>query len=320
MSSFDSHQKHIYNIFHKREEIKNMNKQEEKKTNKIRKRYQEGGVLDRVRTIFLTEYILKNLCLPVNENYNSILINELGVKDPKEISYIITYLIWKGYFSQNKEFKFSLDREIIYGLYGIDVIEGQGVCLNIATILCDVLKKLNMDAFLVSCNTDKISKINDELQFDIERNKNENTSIKHRFLDIFPMLLKISDHIVVAVHENDKYFLVDPTNLAFMNFDDFLQARYIGISTKVPLQVYGTYFTEFSKSGEDIVNFFIESYKKRAIITHEVAKTHQEQASDLCRRESALFDDFHNEIHSDIDETVKFLRLNKNIKKSKYAK
>ena len=82
----------------------------------------------------------------VLENYK-MLAEDLKLDTALEKSHLFTYLLWNGYFSKTKEHSYDKNhRKNIFGLYALDLVRGNGVCLNYAdglkkylqTFVCDV--------------------------------------------------------------------------------------------------------------------------------------------------------------------------------------
>ena len=80
------------------------------------------------------------------ENYNELLSKmsslskELNFQNSLELNILFSYLLWNGYLSKDKEYKFSSnDKKNIPGLFFSDIMDGRGVCLNNTEMLKDFL-------------------------------------------------------------------------------------------------------------------------------------------------------------------------------------
>ena len=91
------------------------------------------------------------------------------------------YLLWNGYFSHNKEFQFNPYTEKYNSrkIYGLDVVLGTGVCLNIADLQREVFYNMGFDAHIITCNMDDLEKVRykpaikrDMIENNIHYNKN----------------------------------------------------------------------------------------------------------------------------------------------------
>lgn len=94
---------------------------------------------------------LKENNIYLQEKYDIILksyINltkSLNIQKPIDLCLFFDYLLREGYFSLNKEFKYSDDNKTI-GAYSI--ISGTGVCLNMSLMLIDYLKAFGIESKL----------------------------------------------------------------------------------------------------------------------------------------------------------------------------
>ena len=67
------------------------------------------------------------------------LFKELYIINPLEIKIVYEYLLYNGYFSIDKKFKFSTDnRKLNIYIPGADIIRGNGVCINISDMLKEI--------------------------------------------------------------------------------------------------------------------------------------------------------------------------------------
>lgn len=98
----------------------------------------------------------------INSAYNEIIDNyakfmkEMELTNPIQIGTMHANMVEDGYLSLNNKFEF--DRKNVYdsnGLCGVNIINGHGVCRHHASLLTDVLNKMEIDAFnLVVCFPD----------------------------------------------------------------------------------------------------------------------------------------------------------------------
>lgn len=83
----------------------------------------------------------------VLDNYAK-LMHDLGLSNPIQIGTMHTNMVEDGYLSINNEFKFNRDNVYDYkGIYGTNIINGHGVCRHNASLLSDLLNKMEIDAF-----------------------------------------------------------------------------------------------------------------------------------------------------------------------------
>lgn len=293
--------------------METMEKQELKLFNKMQKRYREGGLFDSIRQNLLgtySEILFKDYTRSYFDIVEKIskLIKELNISSIEKMSIIITYLIWNGYLSLNKDFVFqNEDRINKLLLLGLDVINGKGVCLNIASILKDILCSMERDAHLITCRiTNGMISKKDNLKFNIDRNKSQ----KHNIItEVIGDILPLANHAVVSVsNEDGKHFIIDPTNLRFMNYTSLLKAAYLGNTRECSIYPFSLYFLEMLTK-EEMTKYFLDTYHSKNVLNEEEALKYIEQASATCEKNKALFDDFHDEVHDEIENTVKCLRM-----------
>jgi len=114
------------------------------------------------------------------------------------------YLLWNGYFSNNKCFEFDHSNCRINEKAGLSIITGKGVCLNISAHFCDILKHITDDyyGFMVGVHAEESDCWN-ATHSEIERN------YAYAGLSNPECLL---NHANVFIKNKDKVYILDPTN------------------------------------------------------------------------------------------------------------
>ena len=89
------------------------------------------------------------------KNYNK-LNKVFNLEDPVEIHTMFNYLLYKGYLSQDKQFKFSgnATREE-RSIMGANVLTGKGVCRHISSMLTNILQDKGIEAGTMGVCADK---------------------------------------------------------------------------------------------------------------------------------------------------------------------
>ncbi len=248
----------------------------------------------------------------LNHTYQSILaktaklFNELGQIDTLCVSVLFEYLLWNGYFSKDKSFKYSLaHRKNIPTVLGASIMNGSGVCLNICSMLVKIFNKLGMEAHLIGVRIPAevpsgfyVPDINRKILRD--RVSNNNVSNKR------------ANHALCLVKENDSYFYVDANNLLFANNSDVLKVSYVGFEEDLIVDVfpYVTFFDEclcYSEFVSLFNNLFHAIFNDH--LTLEKVRDVSESMLDVCRNNVSLFDDFHHDILCDIDNVCRTLNM-----------
>lgn len=74
------------------------------------------------------------------------LFEDLGVKDSIEIALVYKEMQRQGHFSVNDRFEYTRHAENLFGLYGTNIISGEGNSTNINCMLADLLTQKGTDA------------------------------------------------------------------------------------------------------------------------------------------------------------------------------
>lgn len=240
------------------------------------------------------------------------LFKELGLSNVMDVSIIYEYLLWNGYFSIDKSFKYSLNkRRNITSLFGADIMNGYGACLNINSMLVKILVKLGYQSHLIGMSLPNLDytfsylpNIKRSVDTDLFVSKSSKNEQKLIPLD------ERANHGVCIVKENGSYKYVDAHNLLFANNIDILKARYLGLNKEIDIDVipYVTLldeclqYSDFESLFLDIFNN-INTFNMRL---DEIKKVY-EYVLRLCENRICLFNDFYDEIKSDIDNVCRVL-------------
>jgi len=297
--------------------LNNMTEQQKNKIEKFLNFYSENNVKIFSNVSTQEKEIIKNEVF--YHSYLSIvkktanLIKELGVNDPFHATVIFEYLLWNGYLSKNKNLIYSISNRICnIALPGADIMRGKSVCLNNAAMLSDILNDMGIEAYTIGANV-KENEANLKYKPNIERIINNEVELKDKLLaklvSITP-LKNAGNHAVTLFKAEGKYFLGDPTGLAFSNFTDFLKAKYVGSNLEIDIKPWVMLISKTLETDEFhkiIVATFLLSDEQT--LTVENVKDFSETAMDLCYRNSSLLDDFHDDNVNDINTVAKTLKI-----------
>lgn len=250
------------------------------------------------------------------------LLKYIKIDNPFDASLIFQYLLWNGYFSKDKNFKYSKDnRCLARDAYGADIMRGYSVCLNNCDMLTRILNSLDIPSRVLYCSL-KQEKLPNDNQF---VNHIDNLSPWERFLRDHIR----SNHAVVVFNHEDLNYVMDPTNnsfiepigykkLKFFDTDDILKIRK---GTSVLMNSLSDPFEEISASNpfegisaiskdfdHIILNLFMQSKSKNSKINGEFVFEACVKSFKSYLTNIELFEDFHTEITPQIDTVCKTLR------------
>lgn len=174
-------------------------------------------------------YNLKTQYKTSIESYNNllnrykILSKELKINSALELSIMISYLLWNGYFSITKEHKYSMKDRLYLTPLPFDIFKGRGVCLEYSIFLRDFLLKCNKEAAIIGC---KISKSTIKKTYTPPIKRNIKNSKINEFL--YNVLCLVSsnlinaygNHEITLIKDGEKIFAYDLTNLLVFNLDN----------------------------------------------------------------------------------------------------
>ena len=183
-------------------------------------------------------YNLKTQYKTSIESYNNllnrykILSKELKINSALELSIMISYLLWNGYFSITKEHKYSMKDRLYLTPLPFDIFKGRGVCLEYSIFLRDFLLKCNKEAAIIGC---KISKSTIKKTYTPPIKRNIKNSKINEFL--YNVLCLVSsnlinaygNHEITLIKDGEKIFAYDLTNLLVFNLDNNIAQAVNGI-------------------------------------------------------------------------------------------
>ena len=240
--------------------------------------------------------------------------NEFGITDSMATSVIFEYMLWNGYFSKNNCYVFSQKGRVNNrNNYGADIMRGRGVCLNIAWMLNDLLNNAGISSYFAACKVKKTgeeSLVNVDIQRNIEmKNSLLNIIAQKTILNIITE--KLGNHAVVLVEKDDDLFIVDPTNLLFLKFTDFLISKVLNRPIECILKPYVT-LVATGMNPEELLNILLKTddvkNKNSEYLWKDNIEELYEKNIDLCEKNVSLLKDFHNQIYDDIDVVCKTLK------------
>lgn len=239
------------------------------------------------------------------ENYKK-LAQELKVNSSLDLSHLLTYMLWNGYFSVNKEHFYKLQgRLLLPGMYSFDVIKGKGVCLAYAELLHNYLSICGKHSSILTCKvpTEK-NAISCDYRPEIERNTKSNMSSRvfNNFMTFFlgGLINKVGNHAITLIEENGRIYAYDPTNLYALNIKDASIASIINGKGEFQIKPLMTFIMDPHSDSNHI-------YEKLLLGNIEPALTRKEfifsfeNLMELINSNISLLDDAYDNIHSDLE-------------------
>lgn len=159
----------------------------------------------------------------LNTLYNELLENTanfykaLGLNNPVEIFAIFVYMYRSGYFSYNKDFKYSTNMKDFAKLNGLDVIRGKGVCRSISSMLTDLYRKMGMNSsnLTVRANDESIKNLQKLGPIKLEKEPSSKRFVK--IVSATTKYIPLSNHLITMVEKDGINYIFDPTNDGFLH-------------------------------------------------------------------------------------------------------
>ncbi len=245
----------------------------------------------------------------VLENYKK-LAQEFKLNSSLDLSHLLTYMLWNGYFSVSKEHSYQLqDRKLLPGMYSFDVINGKGVCLAYAELLHNYLEVCDKNSALLICKVPTKKKaISCDYSPEIERNISSNA--KGKVISGFVTFLlrglinKIGNHAITLIEENEKIYAYDPTNLYALNIKNAVEASLINGKGEYKLNPLTTLMIDCNADPHHIYEKLLTNDIKPALSRKEFIFSF-ENLMELINSNIGLLDDAYDNIHSDLEHIAK---------------
>lgn len=239
------------------------------------------------------------------ENYKK-LAQELKVNSSLDLSHLLTYMLWNGYFSVNKEHFYQLqERLLLPGMYSFDVIKGKGVCLAYAELLHNYLSTCGKDSSILTCKVPTGKKaISCDYRPEIERNEKINISSRvfSSFMTLFlgGLINKFGNHAITLIEENGKIYAYDPTNLYALNIKDASTASIINGKGEFQIKPLTTFIIAPYSDPNHIYEKLLLGDIEPALSRKEFIFSF-ENLMELVNNNISLLDDAYDNIHSDLE-------------------
>lgn len=209
------------------------------------------------------------------KNYTK-LNKEFNFKNPLEVYSTYIFMLNNGYLSNGKSFEHYDDRNNVKERFGLNVINGRGVCRHIAALLNDEFKDLGLESSVagvslptcyIEADEDKFNKMVDDAINGIIPSEIDKEFVRSVFKYEKKLFLPLLNHDMNFVFYDGINYFLDPTNnMTFhLNKDDCklhsidYEAKFIKFqresfreSLKLKRYMYNKPFLDFDSENEII--------------------------------------------------------------------
>ena len=190
------------------------------------------------------------------------LAHELNLNNSLELSYLCNYLMYEGYLSKNKEFNFQREGRLVFrGLMFVDVINGNGVCANMATLEKDFMKFCGYKSSVMSNSMpDNVLRF-----YELDEDKRDSYINQAKFRkntllqSISSKIFMKNAHMFTIIEDKDKLYAYDPTSAIILELTSPTSAQI--------LTGYGTcklnpYFSVYGNDGLEDFQVIIKLFER----------------------------------------------------------
>lgn len=156
------------------------------------------------------------------------LAEDCEFNDPIEVFAFYVYLYRNGYLSVDREFIYDAKLIDFPNLQGIDVIRGKGVCRSISSMLSDLYYELGYDVTNLMVYATEGSVRKQIKLCDTPLRKSEESK---KFVDLVISItsrLELANHQITMVKDENKSYILDPTNDGILNYNPNTKIIYAG--------------------------------------------------------------------------------------------
>lgn len=264
-----------------------------------------------VNYLCIDQKLYRQLYIEALISYNNILKNysdlakELNIDSTLELSHLFSYLLWNGYFSTSKEHVYRLkNRLLLPSMYSFDVIRGNGVCLAYSELLNNFLEICNKESALLECYfPTKKGAITTSYRPEIKRNFDINFVSRNisRCTTLFlkGLIVRIGNHAVTLIRENNKFLIYDSTNLYVLNVISDEKAEIINGTGTFDIKPLSTLILNPEADRKNLFEKLV-SEKNDYKLSRKELIVGWENIMTLLNDNISLLNDSYDNIHSDL--------------------
>ena len=197
----------------------------------------------------------------------AIIIKELGLVDNPTSQFIVfTYLLWNGYLSENKEYKYE-DKNLhnIRGYEELDIISGHGNCRSNVNAMKKIFTFLGYNVYTL-INSTSLYYTDYAINYGNDNTKLTDGRIHNEDADESP----IGNHANLLLEKNNNYYIYDPTNNLIFKVNAPLTADLYNGCGKCYIKPWGfIIFDHFDVEKTLDILFKIKSQNKENFLTKE---------------------------------------------------
>lgn len=243
-------------------------------------------------------------------NYNIILENmlnlskELNLDNSLELCILFSYLLWYGYLSKNREYKFNPNnKKIIPGLFFSSIMDGRGVCLHNSEMLKDFLNLCDYNCVMLENH----SKMAIKAGYNIAIKRTCVDTEKTKFIKLFDAIYKYGkpNHAFNLIEENNNFYIYDSTNLLLLSVINMYKSKVINGEEIVKLFPYKSYMLCVERNEIEILDEFIDNQVYSFPYQNYDLAVTSDITLELLKYHKNLLDDFYTEIKPNIMEISK---------------
>lgn len=239
------------------------------------------------------------------------LSKELNLYASLELSILFSYLLWYGYLSKNKEYKFkSCDRKIIPGLFFSNIMDGRGVCLNNSEMLKDFLNLFGYNCAMLENQYSLTTKVEHKIDIKTSSEEKEKKKIIQLIEKIY--MLGKANHVFNLIEDNSNLYIYDSTNLLLLSIIDMYRSKLINGEGMFKLFPYQSYMLCACPNEIELLDKFINQSVYISLFQNNDLIVINEFILKLLTFSKNLLEDFYMEIKPNIiaisKETDKIVR------------
>lgn len=260
-----------------------------------------------------------------------------NLNNPVEIYNMYNYLLYSGYLSKNKKFKYGTENvfDEVNSIMGANIMTGNSVCRHIAPALRDIYLEENIESIVLPVKTTK----------NILENENESNDISEEMIEELLCLcqtgLKLEEtlniladkklkelnnkpkikpnHVITMAIQNDKKYLLDPTQDFTALYTDCKNKENYIINNEGTITIIDQNKKRIISHNNNInKNYDIKSKLELPCTSIQDNLELIEENKKIYQKNLYIFEDFYRENHEIYDEVTALInKLNQNNKTKK---
>jgi len=239
-------------------------------------------------------------------NNTAMLCRELKLQDMKSIFVVFEYLLWNGYFSEDKKYAFSInDRYRVWLCNGMSIMTGYGVCMNDADMFRALLRKMKFETNIINGFMPDYLKrsydpcIKRRVKTDGSEKDTPNRDLINAYINY--IVNTSTNHTVTLGMNDNEAYLFDPTNLCIYNLEKMRMAKIISGKG---------YFKPYIKDDtcEYVIEDLTNALKKSSNPNLDVQTLFSKNV-EHCESNISLIEDYYAENRDSIAKVAKEVRI-----------